>query len=160
MDRTETSPRNRKKKIAAIAAATTMVMGGGVAWALWSASGSGSATATALTAQTITVNAVTGSASLYPGASDGDLSFTLTNPNPYPVQFTSMTAGTVTSGNPSCAASNVTVLPATGLTLNVGANSTSSTLTIPNVVSMASAAPDACQGVTFTIALTLTGSQV
>jgi hypothetical protein len=88
------------------------------------------------------------------------VTFTLTNPNPYPVQMTAMTPGTITSSNPACAVSNVSVAPATGLTLNVGANSTSGTLTIPNVVSMISAAPDACQGVTFTIALTLTGSQV
>jgi hypothetical protein len=151
---------NRKKKIAAIAVATTLVAGGGAAFALWSASGSGAGSATALTAQTITVNAATGAASLYPGATDGDVSFTLTNTNPYPVQFTAMTPGAITTSNPACAASNISVAPATGLALNVGANTTSGTLTIPNVVSMIAAAPDACQGVTFTIALTLTGTQV
>lgn len=156
----ERASNHRRKKIAAVAAATALVAGGGVAFAAWSASGSGSGSATALTAQTITVNAATGAASLYPGATDGDVSFTLTNTNPYPVQFTAMTPGAITSSNPACASSNITVAPATGLALNVGANATSGTLTIPNVVTMAFAAPDACQGVTFTIALTLTGSQV
>ena len=39
------------------------------------------------------------------------------------------------------------------------ANATSGAQSIANVVSMGSTAPDGCQGVTFTIALTLTGSQ-
>lgn len=160
MESTESSRGHRKKKIATVAVATTLVAGGGVAWALWSASGTGSGAATALTAQSITVTAAAGPASLYPGATDGDVTFTLTNPNPYPVQMTAMTPGAITSSNPACAVSNVSVAPATGLALDVGANSTSGTLTIPNVVSMAAAAPDACQGVTFTIALTLTGAQV
>ena len=152
--------RNRKKKIVAIALGTTLAAGGGAAWALWSASGTGAGRATALTAQSITATAVTGTASLYPGATDGDLYFTLTNPNPYPVTFDTMTAGAITSSNPgACPASNVSATGATGLSLPVGANATSAAQSIANVVSMQSTAPDGCQGVTFTIALTLTGSQ-
>lgn len=150
----------RAKKIGAIAAFTALVAGGGAAWALWSANGTGSGRATALTAQSITVTAAAGPASLYPGATDGDVTFTLTNPNPYPVQFTAMTAGAITTSNPACAASNISVVPATGLTLTVAANATSALQTISNVVSMGAGAPDACQGVDFTIALTLTGIQV
>jgi len=41
------------------------------------------------------VNAATGAADLYPGFTGGDVHFTLSNPNPYPVTFTTMTAGTV-----------------------------------------------------------------
>jgi hypothetical protein len=152
--------RNRKKKVVAIALGTTLALGGGAAWALWSASGSGAGRATALTAQSITATAVTGTASLYPGATDGDLFFTLTNPNPYPVLLTAMTPGTITTSNPACAISNVSVIGATGLTLNVAAGATSGTLSINNVVSMVAAAPDACQGVSFTINMTLTGAQV
>lgn len=150
----------RAKKIGAIAAFTALVAGGGAAWALWSANGTGSGRATALTAQSITVTAAAGPASLYPGATDGDITFTLTNPNPYPVQFTSMTAGAITTSNPACAITNISVAPATGLALNVAANATSALQTISNVVTMSAAAPDACQGVNFTIALTLTGVQV
>jgi hypothetical protein len=151
---------SRAKKIGAIGAFTALVAGGGAAWALWSANGTGSGRATALTAQSITVTAAAGPASLYPGATDGDITFTLTNPNPYPVQFTSMTAGAITTSNPACATSNISVAPATGLTINVAANATSALQTISNVVSMVPGAPDACQGVDFTIALTLTGAQV
>ncbi|MCB1001514.1 MAG: hypothetical protein KDB40_19645 [Acidimicrobiales bacterium] len=149
----------RRRKIAAVALTTTVVAGGGAAWALWSANGSGSGQATALTAQTITVTAAAGPASLYPGATTGDLTFTLTNPNPYPVTMSAMTPGAITTSNPGCAASNITVSPATGLSLNVAAGATSATQTIDDVVSMDTGAPDACQGVTFTIALTLTGMQ-
>jgi len=151
----------RTRKIAAVAAITAVVAGGGAAFALWSANGTGSGQATALTAQSITVTAAAGPATLYPGATDGDVTFTLTNPNPYPVQLTAMTAGTITSSNPTnCPAVNVTVDAAIGLALNLAAGATSGTLAIADVVNMASAAPDGCQGVAFTIALTLTGSQV
>lgn len=162
METEHTSPnRKRTRKVAAVAAITAVVVGGGAAFALWSADGVGSGQATALTAQNITVTAAAGPATLYPGATDGDVTFTLTNPNPYPVQFTAMTAGAVTSSDPTnCPASNVTVDPATGLALNVAAGATSGTLSIADVVNMAGAAPDGCQGVTFTIALTLSGSQV
>ena len=160
MSNEQATPRHRKKKILAIALGTTLVAGGGAAWALWSAGGSGPGRATALTAQNITATAVTGTASLYPGATDGDLFFTLTNPNPYPVVLTSMTPGTITTSNPACAVTNISVAGATGLTLNVAAGATSGTLSINNVVSMVAAAPDACQGVSFTIQMTLTGTQV
>ena len=76
------------------------------------------------------------------------------------VAFDSMTPGAITSSNPgACPSSNVTASSATGLSLPVGANATSGAQSIANVVSMDNGAPDGCQGVTFTIALTLTGSQ-
>ena len=150
--------KRRNKAIVAFAAITALSTG--AVFALWSAGGTGPAQAKALTAQSITVTAATATADLYPGFTAGDLFFTLTNPNPYAVTMTSMTAGTVTSSNAgACPASNVTVAAASGLTLAVGANATSSTLSIVDVVSMAAAAPDGCQGVTFTVALTLSGSQ-
>lgn len=151
---------SRKRKVIAIVVGGALLTGGGIAAALWSASGSGSGDARALTAQVATVTAATGAADLYPGFTGGDVYFTVTNPNPYPVTFSSMTAGAVTSSNPgACAASNVAVANAAGLTLAVGANATSATQSIANVVTMSAGAPDGCQGVTFTIALTLTGSQ-
>ena len=149
-----------RNKMAAAAIAITVMLTAGVAVALWTANGTGSGNARALTAQTITVNATTGTADLYPGFNGGDVHFTLTNPNPYAVTFDSMTPGAITSSNPgACPASNVTASSAAGLSLPVGANATSGAQSIANVVSMGSTAPDGCQGVTFTIALTLTGSQ-
>ena len=149
-----------RNKMAAAVITLTVLLTAGVAVALWTANGSGSGNARALTAQTVTVNATTGAADLYPGFTGGDVHFTLTNPNPYDVTFDTMTAGAITSSNPgACPASNVSATGATGLSLPVGANATSAAQSIANVVSMQSTAPDGCQGVTFTIALTLTGSQ-
>ena len=149
-----------RNKVAALVIALTVMLTAGLAVALWTANGTGSGNARALTAQTITVNATTGTADLYPGFAGGDVHFTLTNTNPYAVTFDAMTPGAITSSNPgACSASNVTASSATGLSLPVGANATSGAQSIANVVAMDSGAPDGCQGVTFTIALTLTGSQ-
>ena len=148
----------RKAAIALLGAGA--VTAGGLAFATWSADGSGSGTAKALTAQTVTVAATTGAADLYPGFSDGDVHFTLSNTNPYPITFTSMSAGTITSSDPTnCPSTHVTVDNATGLSVAVAANGSNVARSIADVVNMASGAPDGCQGVTFTIALTLTGTQ-
>lgn len=154
--------RSYKKKAAIALATIALVTAGGLAWATWTSNGSGSGRGESLTAVTVTVTAVSGTADLYPGFSDGDVYFTLTNTNPYPVRFTAMSSGTVTSSDTTaCPSANVTVdATASGLTLDVAANSTSATLSIADVVNMAAAAPDGCQGKTFTIALTLTGTQV
>ena len=145
-------PHIRKILITAVAVFVGLTVG--VAAALWSSTGTGAGRAQARTAQTVTVTAATGTADLYPGFADGDLSFTLTNANPYPITFTSADAGTVTSSDPTgCPASLVTVDDATGLALDVAANDTSVTESIADVVALSSSAPDACQGVTFSIAV-------
>jgi hypothetical protein len=148
------------KKLAAVGVAAGVVAAGGIAYAMWSATSTGAGNATALSAQTITVTAATGAADLYPGFTAGDVYFTVTNPNPYPVTFTSMAAGTITSSSPTlCPASNVTVAtPAISIASAVG--DTNVAKSIADVVTMLGTAPDACQGVTFSIGLTLTGSQV
>ena len=152
--------KTRTKKFMAVAALIGLSLTAGVAVALWSATGTGSGRARALTAQTVTVNAVTGTADLYPGFTGGDLYFTQTNTNPYPVTFTSMSPGSVTSGDPTnCPASNLTVASAGSLSLPVAANATSAQQSIADVATLAIGAPDGCQGVSFTVALTLTGSQ-
>jgi hypothetical protein len=141
------------KKAAIAGLAVGVALSAGMAYALWSANGSGSGSAKALTAQSVTVTAATATADLYPF-------FTLTNPNPYPITFTSMTSGTVTSGDEAnCPAANVTVANASGLSLAVAGSASNVARSIADVVTLASAAPNGCQGVTFTIALTLTGSQ-
>jgi|KBSMisStaDraftv2_1062788.scaffolds.fasta_scaffold134986_1 hypothetical protein len=151
---------SRRRAFVAMAIVGVVLTGGGIAAALWSANGSGPGQAKALSAQSLTVTAATGAADLYPGFTGGDVFFTITNPNPYPVTFTSMTAGTVTSSNPAaCPSANVSVANASGLSLAAAASSTSGTQSIANVVTMAAGAPDGCQGATFTINLTLSGSQ-
>jgi hypothetical protein len=155
-------PMVRKRNIfvvTSVAAAAALV--GSLAIALWASTGAGSGRAASTTAVSITVNASTGSADLYPGFTLGDATFTLTNTNPYAITFTDMTTpGTAISSNPAaCPNLNVTAVGKTGLSLVVAGNSTSAPLTISDVVTMISAAPDGCQGKTFDIALTLTGSQ-
>lgn len=149
----------RRVLMVAFGAGTALALG--VAVAMWSQTGTGSGSAKALDAAPSVVTAGTATADLYPGFTQGDVYFKVTNPNPYPVRFTSMTAGTVTSSDPTnCPASNVTVAGKTGLTIDIPANtSTAVDSTIADVVSMASGAPDGCQGKTFTVAVTLTGSQ-
>lgn len=149
----------RKRKVGVAGIVAALLLGGGVATALWTATGVGTGTAKATSAQQATVNAVTGTADLYPGNTNGDVFFTVTNPNPYPITFTSMTPGTITSATPGCAASLLNVAGATGLSISVAANTTSATQSIADVVSLSSAAPDACQGASFSIALILSGGQ-
>lgn len=150
----------KKMTKVAVFVAVAVVAVGGIAAALWSSTGTGPGQARATSAQAITVSAATGPGELYPGFTGGDVYFTLTNTNPYPVTFTSMTAGAVTSSDTTaCPSANVTATGATGLSLTVGANSTSGTLSIPDVITMLSSAPDGCQAKTFNVALTLTGAQ-
>jgi hypothetical protein len=140
----------------------------GLAFALWSGTGTGSGRARATTAVAATVTPVNcaatpGCIDLYPGFTDGDVYFTITNPNPYAITFTSMTAGTVTvdaaHATAGCAATDITVDSVAGLSLVAPANSTTAELSIADVVTMIAEAPNACQGATFDIQLTLTGTQ-
>jgi hypothetical protein len=149
----------RHQKFGAVFAAISLA-GGAVAFALWSANGVGTSSAKALTAQSLTVNAATASADLYPGYTLGDVAFTVSNPNPYPVTITSMTPGAVTSSNPlGCPATLVTVASTSSLSIALAAGATNVAQTIADVVTLSSSALDGCQGVTFTIGLTLSGTQ-
>lgn len=131
----------------------------GVAYAMWSAQGSGSGRASAAFAVDAEIVAADGTPDLFPGATDGDIAFTVTNPNPYPITFTAATVGAVTSSDEAaCPATNVTVAEPGALDI-VAEPGTSEVLTIPDVVGMDVDAPDGCQGVTFDIELTLTGTQ-
>ena len=159
---TEVEQPRRRKSLILVGLVIVGLAAGGVAVAAWSSSPTGAGRSGARTAIELTVTAVSGEADLYPGTTQGDVHFTLTNPNPYPVVFTSMApagpiTNTVAGDATACPATHITLASATGLSLTVAANSTSPTLTIPNVVSMALAAPDGCQGKSFEIPMTLTG---
>jgi hypothetical protein len=152
---------SRSRKPLAIAATAIVVLGGGtVAYGAWSSTASGSSQAKSVTAVALTVTVATGTADLYPSGS-GAVYFTVTNTNPYGVSLTAANFGAVTSSDEvNCPAANITVNNKTGLSLSVGANTTSGTLSIANAVTMALSAPDGCQGKTFTVATTLTGTSV
>src|SRR5437660_9891956 len=99
-----------RKKILGLGVVVGVLAALGIAFAAWTASGTGSGRASAISAQALTVNASTGTADLYPGFTQGDLYFTVTNPNPYGVSLTNFTSGAVTpSDPPNWPAANVTV---------------------------------------------------
>jgi hypothetical protein len=79
------------RKTLAVSVATVALLGGGAAYAYWTASGSGTGTATSGTAAAVTVNqtAITG---LYPGEGARTLSGTFDNPNAGPAYVTAVTA--------------------------------------------------------------------
>jgi len=158
----------KKRTIILASAALALLVSTGVVFALWSAQGTGSGRAQATTAVTATVTPVDCSATpgcidLYPGFTDGDVYFTITNPNPYAITFTDMTAGAITvdaAHAAACPATSITVTsPVSGLSLVAPAASTTAQLSIDDVVTMILAAPDGCQGASFDIELTLAGDQ-
>ena len=144
----------------------------GVSYGYWTSTGSGSATLRSTSAIDIEVSSVAAPlADLYPGKTD-DLSFRLTNSNPYPVEVRAVTAVSLTSSDAAaCPVANLTLDPAVvagaggvgGYQLSppvtVPAGSTA-TATLPGLVTMNTSAGNGCQGKTFTVHLTLTGSQV
>lgn len=157
--------RIKKRWAAAGVAVGSLVAGAGVAYATWTSTGSGSGAARALTAQVMTVNAVTpgaGGAGLYPGGPASWVYFSVTNPNPYPVTVTHLSWGTpVSADTANCPSANVTVdanAPTT-VSLPIPASGTSGAFQVFGVLDMAHSAPDGCQGVGFTVSLSVTGSQ-
>lgn len=148
-----------RKSVAIVAGIAALGIASGTAYALWSSTGTGPSQAKAVSAQALTVSAASGAADLFPG-NDGTLYFSVTNPNPYPVTLTTLTPGSVTSGAAgACPASNLTTRSLTGLSLAVPASSTNVALSAPGAVTLVTAAPDGCQGVTFTVNVTLSGTQ-
>lgn len=158
--------------VASVVAALLLGVGAGSAYAyIKGASGPGSGHATAVgSLATVTVNAATATASLYPGGS-GTVYFTLQNTNPLSVSFSEVTAASVTStSNSSCPGTNITFptgFPTTPYSFSpaitvgagsVGSPTTSGTQYISGLVTLSSSAPNACQGVSFTVALTLSGN--
>jgi hypothetical protein len=153
-------PRLHKKRAAIAIAGAVIVLMAATAAALWTSRGSGTGRAQAVTAVDATTTAADGTAELYPGFEGGDLYFEISNPNSYAITYTGMESATVTSSDETgCPASNVQVdTDLTGLSL-ASPPGASGSLTIPDVVSMDAAAPDGCQGATFEVEITLTGTQ-
>jgi|ERR671933_164319 hypothetical protein len=154
---------NRRLAVAVIAAAFAIV---GLVYAAWTTNGTGNAYAKAGTSQalsTVDVSAST-TATLYPGVS-GDVLIKLDNPNPYAVTVTAITgSGTIAAdaGHSGCTTTGVTFTNQTGLTLVVPAKSGGVDgvlqTTLTGAASMSNASLNACQGATFTIPVSLTGT--
>jgi hypothetical protein len=154
-----------RKKILGLGVVVGVLAALGIAFAAWTATGTGSGRATATSAQSLTVNATTGTADLYPGQTQGDVYFTITNPNPYGVSFSSYTSTgsfTVDAGHPGCTVANsgVSIAPSGAVSpaVTAPASGTSGTQSIANIVTMASSSDNACQGASFDFQLTLSGT--
>ena len=135
---------------------------GGAAYASFTSTDSGSRSARAGSPITVTVTASTGTADLLPGGT-GAAYFTLRNANSYGVIVTGVDTGaSVVSDDPGACANNyVSIAPALPYAfspaITVTAHATSVAQSIPNLVKLRSEAPTGCQGVTFTVTLTLSG---
>jgi hypothetical protein len=133
----------------------------GLVYAAWTTNGSGSGYAKAGTAQALTTVDISAStaATLYPGA-DGDVLIKINNPNPYPVRVTDVTGnGTITadSGHATCVTTGVTFTDQHSQTLDVAAGSQTQN-TLAGAAHMSNASDNGCQGATFTIPVSLTGT--
>ena len=134
----------------------------GAAYASFNSTDSGSRSATAGSTITVTVTATTGTADLLRGGS-GATYFTLKNANSFGVTFTGVETGAkvVSNNTGACANSYISIGPALPYAfspaISLAAHATSVTQSIPNVVKLLSTAPTGCQGVTFTVTLTLSG---
>jgi hypothetical protein len=164
---------SRKQRFIGAAITLLVLAVVGFAYAAWTSSGTGSGYAKATSAQalsTVDVSAST-TATLYPGA-NGDLLLKIHNPNPYPVQVTSVTGnGTITADNAhsTCGSdgahpTGVTYTNQTGQTINVPNASTNTgdgvgnkQVTLGGSVQMANTSDDSCQGATFTVPVSLSG---
>jgi len=156
------SRRWRVIPVAGAAGALAVGLGAGTAFAYLTTHGSGSGQTVAGSPVTIAVTATTGTADLLPGAT-GAVYFTLHNTDSSGATFDQVAPGaTVVSDNTGlCASSYVSIaqtLPytiPTAMTVSPGA--TSGVQSIASLVKLASNAPGMCQGVTFTVTLTLSG---
>jgi hypothetical protein len=152
------------KRMTLMATALSLLLAAGVAYAAWTASGSGLGYAKAGSAQALTT--VDASASvvntLVPGGT-GDFAVTVSNPNAYPVSVSAVTLnGSVTGsgGTGTCTTTGVTISQAAinaTVPFTVPAHSTHTDV-VANGASMSNASDDGCQGATFTVPVTLTGT--
>jgi hypothetical protein len=126
-------------------------LGSGIAYAYWTTQGTGSGNATTGNLQTVTIDTVSfptaTAVRLYPGGPTTPVTITVTNPNSFPVTVSSLTYGSITSGNSGCSESNAEV------TLNLAGLQTAIIVPGPQVLtasaSMGVASASACQGATF-----------
>ncbi len=150
----------RHVKAFAVGTAIATLTAGGVALASWLVGGTGTAYSKAGTLQalsTVDVSA-TISGDLYPGGS-GAATVKVHNPNPIPLVVTAATGnGSITSSdNANCPGSNLTFTDQTGLSIDIPAGGDAQQV-FANAAQLSANAPNACQGVTFMIPVSVQGS--
>jgi hypothetical protein len=150
---------HKKVVVAAMAVIAFTVVG--IAIAAWTVGGSGTGYAKASTASAITLSVASASttADLYPGA-NGTVKLSASNPNPFPVRISAVSGnGAITSdkGAACNAATGVTFVNQTGLTLDLLANETDHVFTLAaGSVTMSNASDNSCQGAIFSIPVSVT----
>jgi hypothetical protein len=155
------STKNLRRRAATVLALVLVVFGTGVAYAAWTQTGIGSGSAKAVTAANSTITTSAATADLYPGKTGGAVYFSVDNPNPYPVTYTSLAVGAITSSDSSncpAVATNITVASPVTVNIPLAASAATAAKSVGSVTTMPTTAVNGCQGVTFTIALTLTGA--
>jgi hypothetical protein len=147
------------------ATALSVLLIAGTATARWSttATGTGSA-ATSSGFSALTTTAVTASgALLYPGGAAAPLTLQISNPNGFPVKVTGLSLDgsrsiSASGGIGTCANAALSVSASGWAGVTIPANGNSGTITVAGAVSMGAGADNGCQGATFTIPVTLSGS--
>ena len=158
-----------RRTLLALGATGSIFVVSAIVFAAWLTPGGGSAYSKAGSSQalsTLDASAST-SATLYPGVS-GDVTLRISNPNPFPVRVTSVTIDgdnddiESDGGHGSCSPTGVSFTNQTGLTIDVpaksGGTNGSATATLSGAASMSNASANGCQGATFTIPVTMSGS--
>jgi hypothetical protein len=156
-----------KKRVisGAVAALAAVLATSAIVLAVWTVTGSGSGGAAATVAQSLTITAVTptgAAATLYPGGPAGSVDMTISNPNPFAVTITGITWGTPVSNNTTaCPNANISLDASapTTVSIPVPAGPPTGAIVISGVLDLAHSAPNGCQGVSFTIPLTVSATQ-
>ncbi|MCU1459933.1 MAG: hypothetical protein JWO37_8 [Acidimicrobiales bacterium] len=159
------------RKIVALATAAGALAAMGIGYAAtstsWTTVGDGSGSAKAYT-QVLTLAATTPAAdsSLYPGNATGsDLTFKISNTNPYNIDITGVAAASVGSittanGKGACPAADVSfTAPTSQSTITnhaVNAAVSNQVVTLVGALKMSALAADGCQGATFSVPVTVT----
>jgi hypothetical protein len=151
------------KAVAAAGAMTVALLGAGVAYATWAATGTGNGAATATTSKAITGTAASSGTNddFYPGAAAVAVNGTLNNPNHFPVKFTGWSGLAITgisgAGAGGCADTDFTVTDTGSAVNTAAAQAPSAPVSLPGAIKMNSGAGDGCQGVVVSVSFTLTG---
>jgi hypothetical protein len=141
------------QKTAIVGGAVATLMAGGVAFAAWTSTGSGHGDVTAGDASTIPVSAVS-SDLLYPTGSV-DLTVTVGNGDPYPLNLDSLTATSVTvdgtHGDAGCDVAKVHATSGTYQTALANRIAVDQSIDKTLKLSMDADAANACKGAIFTV---------
>lgn len=159
------------KKIVVAGALTAGIVFSGIGFAAWTATGTGQGAVAASSASDASVTASAGTANgdLWPGGPAVELSFTVDNPNPYPVEYTTFNSAEITDvqggsdGNAAaCTVDDFTLISTDGdlaAAVDVDPNGTAQAGSTSAILQMLDTASDNCQGAVVTVGLKVAGTQ-